>query len=51
MGDPEMMPYFWQLDINPQLKIQQFPLGKLIFMQDYFYFCTPCLKTPQPVLP
>ena len=31
----KMMPYFWQLAINPKLKIQQFPLGMLILIQKY----------------
>ena len=32
----KMMPYFWQLAINPKLKIQYFPLGMLILMQKSF---------------
>ena len=45
------MPNFWHLPITPILKIQPFPLCMLIFRQKCFQFCTPCLKTPQPVLP
>ena len=42
---------FWHLPITPILKVQSFPLGVLIFRQKYFQFCTPRLKTQQPVLP
>ena len=31
-GTLTIMPYFWQLAINPKLKIQSFPLGMLILM-------------------
>ena len=47
----EMVPYFWQLAFYPKLKIKWFPLGMLILLQKSFKFCTPCLKTPHPVLP
>ena len=33
------------------LKIRKIPLGMLIFMQKYFQFSIPRLKTQQPVLP
>ena len=36
MNFTKMMPYIWQLVINPKLKIQQFPLGMLILMQKSF---------------
>ena len=39
---------FWNL---PNLKISNLYLGMLIFRQKYFQFCTPHLKTQQPVLP
>ena len=39
-----MMPYFWQLAINPKLKIQSFTLGLLIPMQKSLQFSTPALK-------
>ena len=35
------MPYFWQLAINPKLKIQLFPLGMLILMQKIFLILYP----------
>ena len=41
----------WYLPIISILKIQKFPLSMLIFRQKSFQFCTPRLKTPQPVLP
>ena len=42
---------FWQLAINPKLKIQYFPLGMLILRQKSLQFCIPHLETPQTVLP
>ena len=30
-----MMPYFWQLVINPKLKIQEFPFDMLILMNNF----------------
>ena len=48
---PKLMPYFWQLDNNPKLKIQYFPLGMLILKQKawkldnpYSCQCWPGLK-------
>ena len=37
--------------ISPILKIQNLSLGMLILRQKSSQFCTPRLKTPQPVLP
>ena len=42
---------FWQLAVNPKLKIQSFSLGMLIFRQKNFQFCILFLKTRQPLLP
>ena len=42
---------FWQLASIPIFKIQSFPLVMLIFRQQSFQFCVPCLKTQQFVLP
>ena len=36
---------------DPILKIQKFPLSMLIPMKKSFQFCSPRLKTPQPVMP
>ena len=36
-----MMPYIWQLDMNPKLKIQPFSLGMLILMQKVFLILYP----------
>ena len=47
----KMMLNFWYLPIAPILKIQWFPLSMLFFRQKSFQFCTPHLKTWQPVLP
>ena len=45
-----MIPNFWPLPITPIFKVQSLLLGILIFRQKSFQFCTPCLKTWQPVL-
>ena len=45
------MSRFWQVATTSILKIQSFLLGMLIFRQKSFQFCTPHLKTQQPVLP
>ena len=37
---------FWHLPTTPILKIQQFPLDMLIFMQKSVLFCIPGLETP-----
>jgi hypothetical protein len=41
---------FWQ-QLHQFSKFNHFLLGILIFRQTYFQFCTPCLKTRQPLLP
>ena len=38
------MPYFWQLAINPKLKIQESPLGMLILMEKIFLNLYPPLE-------